>query len=226
MTPDPQLRWIIPSERLHVFLNPPSPLAYLLILLWHVPNHSITRYYPNPFLGWDISQNIFTHNDNEYLYLMSTEYIACPTTSLISGIKVERLILMFTCSPVSTVKKNVTKQIRLIGKSSTSQLLRWPLSASQSWAARCTGSVPFWGSPPTTSTCPTCSSSNLVDCPTQLICTWIFICSMTKLKEHSREICYSTILCCGVHHFKGYIYHYLLNTCRWLFSETEIIFNT
>ena len=26
-------------------------------------------------------------------------------------------------------------------------------------------------------------------CPTQLICTWIFICSMTKLKEHSREIC-------------------------------------
>ena len=114
MTPDPQLRWIIPSERLHVFLNPPSPLAYLLILLWHVPNHSITRYYPNPFLGWDISQNIFTHNDNEYLYLMSTEYIACPTTSLISGIKVERLILMFTCSPVSTVKKNVTWQIQLI----------------------------------------------------------------------------------------------------------------
>ena len=38
---------------------------------------------------------------------------------------------------------------------------------------------------------------SLVDCPTQLICTWIFICwvgggySMTKLKEHSREICYS-----------------------------------
>ena len=29
----------------------------------------------------------------------------------------------------------------------------------------------------------------LVDCPTQLICAWIFICSMTKLKEHSREIC-------------------------------------
>ena len=29
----------------------------------------------------------------------------------------------------------------------------------------------------------------LVDCPTQLICTWIFICSMIKLKEHSREIC-------------------------------------
>ena len=29
----------------------------------------------------------------------------------------------------------------------------------------------------------------VVDCPTQLICTWIFICSMTKLKEHSREIC-------------------------------------
>ena len=30
-----------------------------------------------------------------------------------------------------------------------------------------------------------------VDCPIQLICTWIFICcSMTKLKEHSREICY------------------------------------
>ena len=26
----------------------------------------------------------------------------------------------------------------------------------------------------------------LVDCPTQLICTWIF---MTKLKEHNREIC-------------------------------------
>ena len=33
---------------------------------------------------------------------------------------------------------------------------------------------------------------DLVDCPTQLICTWIFICclcSMTKLKEHSRENC-------------------------------------
>ena len=34
---------------------------------------------------------------------------------------------------------------------------------------------------------------NIIDCPTQLICTWIFICfclcSMTKLKEHSREIC-------------------------------------
>ena len=26
--------------------------------------------------------------------------------------------------------------------------------------------------------------------PTQLICTWIFICSITKLKEQSREICY------------------------------------
>ena len=35
------------------------------------------------------------------------------------------------------------------------------------------------------------ANSYLVDCPTQLICTWIFICcSMTKLKEHSREICY------------------------------------
>ena len=33
----------------------------------------------------------------------------------------------------------------------------------------------------------------LVDCPTQLICTWIFICSMTKLKEHSREICQLSI---------------------------------
>ena len=33
------------------------------------------------------------------------------------------------------------------------------------------------------------SCSILVDCPTQLICTWIFMCSMTKLKEHSREIC-------------------------------------
>ena len=32
------------------------------------------------------------------------------------------------------------------------------------------------------------ASLGLVDCPTQLICTWIFIsCSMTKLKEHSRE---------------------------------------
>ena len=30
----------------------------------------------------------------------------------------------------------------------------------------------------------------VVDCPTQLICSWIFICSMSKLKEHSREICY------------------------------------
>ena len=28
----------------------------------------------------------------------------------------------------------------------------------------------------------------LVDCRTQLICTWIFICSIEKLKEHSREI--------------------------------------
>ena len=27
----------------------------------------------------------------------------------------------------------------------------------------------------------------IVDCLTQLICTWIFICSMPKLKEHSRE---------------------------------------
>ena len=25
----------------------------------------------------------------------------------------------------------------------------------------------------------------LVDCPTQLICFWIFVCSMTKLKEHT-----------------------------------------
>ena len=31
------------------------------------------------------------------------------------------------------------------------------------------------------------------DKATQLICTWIFICSMTKLKEHSREICYKHI---------------------------------
>ena len=42
---------------------------------------------------------------------------------------------------------------------------------------------------------------SIVDCPSQLICTWIFICffvswpdfhlcSMTKLKEDSREICY------------------------------------
>ena len=29
----------------------------------------------------------------------------------------------------------------------------------------------------------------LVDCPNHLICIWTFICSMTKLKEHSREIC-------------------------------------
>ena len=29
----------------------------------------------------------------------------------------------------------------------------------------------------------------LVSCPTQLICTWIFLCSITKLIEHSREIC-------------------------------------
>ena len=33
-------------------------------------------------------------------------------------------------------------------------------------------------------------SVDVVDCPTQLIFTWVFICcSMTKLKEHSREIC-------------------------------------
>ena len=31
----------------------------------------------------------------------------------------------------------------------------------------------------------------LVDCPTQLICTFHLLCSLTKLKEHSREICYS-----------------------------------
>ena len=36
-------------------------------------------------------------------------------------------------------------------------------------------------------------TADLVDCPTQLVCTWIFICSMTKLKEHSREICYSRL---------------------------------
>ena len=28
----------------------------------------------------------------------------------------------------------------------------------------------------------------LVDCPTQLICTFHLLCSLTKLKEHSREI--------------------------------------
>ena len=33
-------------------------------------------------------------------------------------------------------------------------------------------------------------SDDVVNCPTQLIFTWIFICySMTKLKEDSREIC-------------------------------------
>ena len=32
--------------------------------------------------------------------------------------------------------------------------------------------------------------SGVIDCPTQLIWTWIFICSMTKLKEHRREICW------------------------------------
>ena len=36
----------------------------------------------------------------------------------------------------------------------------------------------------------------LVDCLTQLICTWIFISSMTKLKEHSREMCYFDALVC------------------------------
>ena len=35
-----------------------------------------------------------------------------------------------------------------------------------------------------------------VDCQTQLICTWVFICSMTKLKEHSREICYLSCSVC------------------------------
>ena len=33
------------------------------------------------------------------------------------------------------------------------------------------------------------SPVQLVGCRTQLICTWIFICSMEKLKEHNREIC-------------------------------------
>ena len=43
------------------------------------------------------------------------------------------------------------------------------------------------------------SQSQLVDCPTQLICTWIFIrCSMTKLKEHSREICYTRSQILGI----------------------------
>ena len=37
----------------------------------------------------------------------------------------------------------------------------------------------------------------VVDCPTQLICIRIFICSMTKLKEHSRKICY--YFCCHRH---------------------------
>ena len=44
----------------------------------------------------------------------------------------------------------------------------------------------------------------LVDCHTQLISSWIFIClcSITKLKEHSRDICYGVLppnmlLCCG-----------------------------
>ena len=37
----------------------------------------------------------------------------------------------------------------------------------------------------------------VVDCPTQLMCTWIFICSMTKLKEQSRKICY--YFCCHRH---------------------------
>ena len=33
-------------------------------------------------------------------------------------------------------------------------------------------------------------SDDVVDCPTQLIVTWIFFCySMTKPKEHSRKIC-------------------------------------
>ena len=29
----------------------------------------------------------------------------------------------------------------------------------------------------------------LVDCPTQLICTFNLLCSTTMLKEHSREFC-------------------------------------
>ena len=36
---------------------------------------------------------------------------------------------------------------------------------------------------------------SLVDCPTHFICTWIFICSMTKQKGHSREICYAQLRC-------------------------------
>ena len=33
-------------------------------------------------------------------------------------------------------------------------------------------------------------NDDVVDCPTQLIFIWIFICcSMTKPKEHSRKIC-------------------------------------
>ena len=31
---------------------------------------------------------------------------------------------------------------------------------------------------------------SVADCPTQLKCIWIFVSSMTKLKGHSREICY------------------------------------
>ena len=32
---------------------------------------------------------------------------------------------------------------------------------------------------------------SVVDCPTQPICTWTFMCSMTKVKQHGREICKS-----------------------------------
>lgn len=34
------------------------------------------------------------------------------------------------------------------------------------------------------------AQKGVVDNLTQLICTWILICFMTKPKEHSREICY------------------------------------
>ena len=75
-----------------------------------MPNHSITRYFIQIHFWVEIYLIIYlcTMTMSFNLYLMYTEYIACPTTSLISGIKVERLILMFTCSPVSTVKENVT----------------------------------------------------------------------------------------------------------------------
>ena len=77
----------------------------------------------------------------------------------------------------------------------------------------------------------------LVDCPTQLISSWmfIFLCFMTKLKEHSREISYGVLppnmlLCCGDK--KGVFWSKivtfgsllsLVNLCFWVQTKTPFL---